>query len=113
MASDTSVSIPLTNQEIVLRSYSLIKDCVYFQMRKYRIPFQFRPDIEQDLALTLLEYDNSRMNTMFTRNRLNAFITEVLRRQLWSRTSIFYRKYMRWHQYAKDITDPQYRFEDD
>ena len=113
MAYDTSVCAPLSNQEIVLRSYSLIKDCVYFQMRKYRIPFQFRGDIEQDLVLTLLEYDNERMNTMFSKNRLNAFITEVLRRQLWSKTSIFYRRYMRWHQYSKDITDPQYKFEDD
>lgn len=113
MASDTSASVPLTNAEIVMSSYRLLKDCVYFQMKKFGIPFQFRDDIEQDLVLTLLEYDNTRMNTMYTKNRLNAFITEVLRRQLFSKTSIFYRRYMRWHRYSKDISDPRYKFEDD
>lgn len=113
MTLDTSISIPLSNSDIVLSSYKLLKDCVYFQMKKFNIPFQFRNDIEQDLVLTLLEYDNERMNTMFSKKRLNAFITEVLRRQLFSKTSIFYRKYMRWHKYSKDITDPKYKFEDD
>lgn len=104
MTLDSSNQTPLSNSEIVSLSYSLIEDCVYFQMKRFCIPFQFKHDLIQDLSLILLEYPNEKLDAMYKSKRINAFCTEVLRRQLFSKTSAFYRKYMRWFKYAKDIT---------
>lgn len=104
MTLDSSNQPPLSNSEIVKLSYSLIEDCVYFQMKRFSIPFQFKHDLIQDLSLILLEYPNEKLDSMYKSKRINAFCTEVLRRQLFSKTSAFYRKYMRWFKYSKDIS---------
>lgn len=87
----------LSNSEIVdihLRS-GLLAKCVRFQAQ-YAGIFRNREDILQDLCVLLLQYDNGRMNQMHRDGRINAFVTQVLRRELRCRNSRYNHLYKRY-----------------
>lgn len=82
----------LSNPEIVERIQPLIDTCISYQTQKFK-EFRYIDDLRQDINLILLEYDNTKMNSMYEENHLNAFITRILVNQLFSKTSPYYRTY--------------------
>ena len=101
----------LTNTEIVKRSLPLVKKCVSYQL-VHRPYWHLQEDIEQDLILALLEYDNDKMNAMYEENHLNAFITRILQNQLISSSSYFFRTYVRPQALANEIGENELNIED-
>lgn len=93
----------LSNNEIVAQNQELINTCIYYQTRKYG-EFKFIEDLTQDLNLILLDYDNERLNKIVNDNRLNAFITGILSRQLFSGTSPYYKRYKKFLNLSNEIT---------
>lgn len=96
----------MTNAEIITNNVKLIKQCVMFQAFKSH-QLLYINDIFQELCLILMEYPNDKLNTIVAENHLNAFITGILTRQLFSKTSAFYRKYRRFSKSSVPISDYQ------
>lgn len=80
--------------EIISRNIDLINTCVDCQFAKYK-DLQFKEDMRSDLIIILNNYDNEKLNQIEEENHLNAFITGILIRQLWSNGSDFYKTYYR------------------
>lgn len=91
----------MTNSQILSRSYNLLVTCCSYQAGKYNVPVDLRDDLVQEMSLILLEYDNAKLNDIYERKHLNAFITGILYRQCYSRNSQFYRKFRKF----QDSTD--------
>ena len=94
----------LTNNDIINLYYNLVSDCVMFQCRKYGW-LKEKDDILQDILLILLEYDNSKLNTIHNDNRMNCFVTGILVRQLHSVNSPAYKKYRKDNDRQVSIND--------
>lgn len=84
-----------SNNEILIDNLVLLEHCIHFQMKRYSTPLEFKQELFQTLSLIILEYDNTKLNTIVEQNHLNAFITGILRNQLYSRSSSFYRDNLR------------------
>lgn len=95
----------MTNNEIVANNIDLIKLCCSHQVRKYDTPQEFLDDIIQDTCITLLEYDNEKLNRIVEEDHLNAFITGILVRQLYSTNSQTYRIYRRLRELSNEVTE--------
>ena len=95
----------MSNNEIVTQNFELISTCVSHQMRKYDTPREFYDDIVQDVCMTLLEYDNNKLNKINDENHLNAFVSGILVRQLYSTNSQTYRTYRRLRELSNEVTE--------
>lgn len=99
----------LTNKEIVDGHLDLIRRCVDCQFAQVKDDFtrQFKDDLFQDLIVTLYEYDNSKLNDAYGKGEgtLNALITAIIRKSVWSSTSPFYRNYKRLIGHSDEITE--------
>lgn len=95
----------MTNSEIVAANWELINTCCSHQVRKYDCPREFLDDVVQETALTLLEYDNEKLNKIHDDKKLNAFVTGILVRQLYSTNSQFYRKYRKLRELMNEVTE--------
>ena len=84
-----------SNNEILIDNLVLLGHCIHFQMKRYSTPLEFKQELFQTLSLIILEYDNTKLNAIVEQNHLNAFITGILRNQLYSRSSSFYRDNLR------------------
>lgn len=82
----------MSNNEILIDNYSLLKKCVSFQMNKFSINRSNYDELLQFVSLIILEYDNEKLNDINNNKHMNAFITGILRNQLNSKTSPFYKK---------------------
>lgn len=89
----------LTNSEILMANKSLIDTCINFQVSKYKL-YQYLDDIKSEIYLIILEYPNDKLNIIHNDNHINAFVTGILFRQLYSKTSPFYRKYRKFQAVA-------------
>lgn len=87
----------MTNSQIIEQNYDLIKRCVDYQFSKKRdsLYYEYKEDLLQDICLTLLEYDNDKMNEMNDNKHLNAFITRIIRNNIYSTSSPFYVNYIK------------------
>ena len=94
-----------TNSEIVAENIEMIKTCCSHQVRKYDCPREYYDDVVQEVSLTLLEYDNEKLNKIVDENHLNAFISGILVHQLYSTNSQFYRTYRRLRELSNEISD--------
>lgn len=95
----------MTNNEIVSGNFELIKTCCIHQALKYDTPQEFVDDIVQEVALILLEYDNEKLNCIVEENHLNAFISGILVKQLYSKNSSFYRTYRRFRDNSNPVSE--------
>lgn len=89
----------MSNNEILLKNLNLINTCIRFQTTKYHLQ-SYIDDIKAEIYLIILEYDNEKLNTIHRENHMNAFVTGILFRQLYSQTSPFYRKYRKFGKIA-------------
>ena len=95
----------MSNQEILMTNYALIRTCCRFQVNKYSIPLDLHNDVLQLVCLVILEYDNAKLNKIVEENHLNAFVTGILTRQLYSRNSPFYREFRKFQNITSSIDD--------
>ena len=88
-----------------MNNYALIRTCCRFQVNKYSIPLDLHNDVLQLVCLVILEYDNAKLNKIVEENHLNAFVTGILTRQLYSRNSPFYREFRKFQNITFSIDD--------
>ena len=88
-----------------MNNYALIRTCCRFQVNKYSIPLDLHNDVLQLVCLVILEYDNAKLNKIVEENHLNAFVTGVFTRQLYSRNSPFYREFRKFQNITSSIDD--------
>ena len=88
-----------------MNNYSLIRTCCRFQVNKYSIPHELHDDVLQIVCLVILEYDNAKLNKIVEENHLNAFVTGILVRQLYSKNSPFYREFRKFQNITSSIDD--------
>lgn len=104
----------LTNGEIVdiYLNNRVIKQCVECQFSKFK-DRQFEEDFFQDLVLTLLTYDNDKMNDAHSNNHFNALVTRIILNNLYSKTSPFYKTYYKQSRRETEITDEELNIADE
>lgn len=90
----------------------LIETCVSHQCRRY-YQTEFKNDLIQDMYVWLLSYDIKKLWNAYSNNHLNALVTAVLQRNLYSRTSPFYRTYKKFQALTNDITNYTNSLEDE
>lgn len=99
----------MSNKEIVdiYLENGLISRCVDCQFAQIKdAEKQNKEDFFQDLCLILLEYDNEKMNDAHLNNHFNALVTAICIRNLWSKTSPYYKNYKKFIDRASgEITD--------
>lgn len=93
----------MTNEEIVLANKDLIDKCVDCQFSGKENKTH-KADFKADLLIYLLEYDNEKLNDAVENNHLNALITKVIRNQIFSFSSKYWRQYERWDTKKDDIS---------
>jgi hypothetical protein len=74
-------------------------------VNKYSIPHDLHNDVLQLVCLVILEYDNAKLNKIVEENHLNAFVTGILVRQLYSKNSPFYREFRKFQNITSSIDD--------
>ena len=96
----------LTNEDIlkILIDDGLIQRCVDYQFSKLtsrrkssiadRSKKQYKEDFYHDLILIIADYNNEKLNNAYHNKHLNALITAIIVRQLYSTTSYFARTYV-------------------
>lgn len=102
----------MTNDEII-KYYvdnGLITKCVTQQfMRMCRNSpgdtwkIQFEDDLINDLVIVLYEYDNEKLNDAHNKNHMNALLTRIILNNIYSKTSLFYRKYLKFQRSTDDL----------
>lgn len=96
----------LTNKEIVDANLGLIRTCIDCQFSSVKDEYtkQFKDDLFQDLIVTLYEYDNEKLNNAYEGNHLNALISAIIVKSVWSQTSQFYRRYKKFGLRSDEIS---------
>lgn len=99
----------MTNKEIldIYVNNGLMKVCVDCAFAKAPPrDKEFRDDFFQDLYITLLSYPNDHLNRIHSEGAMNSFLSAVIRRNLWSKTSPYYQKYKKFADRASsEITE--------
>lgn len=85
----------------------LLEQCVSYQFAKVKDKAvkQFKDDVMNDLIITLYEYDYEKLLDAHTNNHMNALISAILIKNIWSSTSPFYTKYRKFMDKSDDITE--------
>lgn len=86
-------------------STGLLTTCVDYQLKKQPQHYQNRDDIISDAWLWLLTYDAEKLNDAANGKHLNALITRYLQNQLFSKTSEYYRKYIKFNNLSDDLNN--------
>lgn len=83
----------MTNQEIVYcLSYSgLVEDIA----RNIKVTPDYYDDFVQETYVTLLEYDNTKLNEIFDKKQIKYFVVRIMLNNWNSTTSPFYCRYKR------------------
>lgn len=81
----------------------LLVTCVDYQLKRQPQHYCNRDDILSDAWLWLLSYDESKLFDAYSNKHLNALITRYLQNQLFSKTSEYYRKYIKFNQLSEDL----------
>jgi len=99
----------LTNNQIVTiyLENRLIDTCMECQFAKRKDLLKYYDDYFQDLIVTLLLYDNEKLNNAHQNNHFNALITRIIQNNINSTTSEFYRKYIKYDNNKEELT-PKY-----
>lgn len=100
-----------TNQEIVEEAVSsgLLDDCIMYQFLKIKKSepwkVQFSGDLKSDVYLVLYEYDNEKLNDAYRKGHLNALITRIIINSVYSNSSNFYCRYIKFMNKSNDLND--------
>lgn len=81
----------------------LLTTCVDYQLKKQPQHYANRDDILSDAWLWLLTYDMDKLTDAYLNNHLNAMITRYLQNQIFSKTSDYYRKYIKLNSLSEEL----------
>lgn len=59
---------------------------------------KYRDDLAQEVYIIILEYDRDKITEMYNNKQLNFFLTRIIKNQINSVTSPFYRKYRKFYE---------------
>ena len=85
----------------------LLTTCVDYQLTKQPQHYANRDDIIQDAWLWLLSYDIQKLNDAYLNKHLNALITRYIQNQIFSKTSEYFRKYVKLNNLSNDLKDAE------
>lgn len=80
-----------------------IRTCVECQFSKIKNK-EWMEDFYNDLIITILEYDNEKLNSVHNDKHFNAWLTRIIINNLYSTTSEYYRRYVRYGQKSELLT---------
>lgn len=83
----------------------LLTTCVDYQLKKQPQHYENRDDIISDAWIWLLTYDEAKLQDAYENKHLNALLTRYLQNQLFSKTSEYYRKYIKLSSLSEDLED--------
>lgn len=94
-----------TRSDVVdyLLKTNLLRRCVECQVVKMKDK-QFMDDIEQDAWVWIMTYDEEKLINAYTNGHLNALISRYLINNLFSKTSPFYKTYLKQSDREDEIT---------
>lgn len=97
----------MNREQIIDEIYNskLLTTCVDYQLKKQPQHYQYRDDIINDAWLWLLTYDEGKLQDAYMGNHINALITRYLQNQIFSKTSEYYRKYLKLKDLTEDLTN--------
>lgn len=95
----------MNRQEIIdnILDSGLLVTCVDYQLKKQPQHYQYRDDILEDAWVWLLTYDEAKLMDAAEGNHINALITRYLQNQLFSKTSEYYRKYIKLNSLSEEL----------
>lgn len=95
----------MNRQEIIdnILDSGLLVTCVDYQLKKQPQHYQNRADIIQDAWMWLLSYDIEKLTDAYLNNHLNALLTRYIQNQIFSKTSDYYRKYVKLNTLSEDL----------
>lgn len=95
----------LTNNEIldIYLKDGTFKTCLECQFAKLK-DHRFYEDFYNDMILTVLEYDNKKLNDVHLNKHFNAWLSRIIINNLWSNTSKYYMTYMRYGERHQELT---------
>lgn len=95
----------MTRQEIIdnILDSGLLVTCVDYQLKKQPQHYQYRDDIINDAWYWLLTYNEDKLIDAYLNNHINALITRYLQNQLFSKTSEYYRKYIKLNSLSEEL----------
>lgn len=83
----------------------LLTTCVDYQLKQQPQHYKNRDDILSDAWLWLLTYDIDKLTDAYLNNHLNAMITRYLQNQIFSKTSDYFRKYVKFNTLSEDLNN--------
>lgn len=100
-----------TNLEIAQEAVDsgLLNDCIMFQFQKlgrtdpWKI--QFSGDLMNDIYIALVDYDNEKLNDAYGKGHLNALITRIILNNIYSNSSNFYCRYLKFARKTNELKD--------
>ena len=97
----------MNRQEIIKEIYdsNLLTTCVEYQLKKQPHHYKNRDDILSDAWLWLLTYDIEKLTDAYINNHLNALLTRYIQNQIFSKTSDYYRKYIKFNTLSEDLNN--------
>ena len=99
----------VTRNEIIksIMDSGLLVTCVDYQLKRQPQHYGNRDDILSDAWLWLLTYDLDKLSDAYINNHLNAMITRYLQNQIFSKTSDYYRKYIKFNTLTEGMENAQ------
>ena len=99
----------MSNNEFLVKNYSLLQDCVKYQVAKYGCPKELTDDLMQEISLIVLSYPQDKLNDVVSKHHENAWMTAVLVRTLYSKNSQFYRTFRKFSSITDDLDELEYK----
>lgn len=95
----------MNRQEIIdnILDSGILTTCVDYQLKRQPQHYQYREDILEDAWVWLLTYDEAKLIDAAEGNHINALITRYLQNQLFSKTSEYYRKYIKLNSLSEEL----------
>ena len=93
----------MDNRDIIQKyiDNGLIDTCLDYQFT--RLPKEYKEDFKHDLIIELMSYD--KLPNVEEEGHMNAFLTRVIKNNIYSTTSWYYRRYIRYDRDTDEITD--------
>lgn len=97
----------MNRQDIIdnILDSGLLVTCVDYQLKKQPQHYANRDDILSDAWLWLLTYDIEKLTDAYINNHLNALLTRYIQNQIFSKTSDYFRKYIKFNTLSEDLNN--------
>lgn len=104
----TCKSFNQENKKIIERHLELIQRCFDYQFAK--LPKTYKDDLMQDCIVEMMEYP--KLAQVEQEGHMNAWITRYIANNVYSRTSWYWRRYIRPDKMSDEITEKERQIED-